>query len=436
MPIRTAARPSQPPSDPQREATARLIVFAALFAVAELILGVTIGGFFAAGRAEALIFHAFRPWLLVLLACALAGRRWPVRAAGYGLVLVLAAIGEMLFLYDLGAEVRLWADAIAGLAAGALAALLFDLLIQLGLRVGARTGVVAGFGAAVALLLIPGGFSFYDRILMGPAPALDEQRPELMLMTALPILWGEGGAFDPAAAPAHSYRALEREFRVRPLDTLSADTLTGRLLLLAQPRLLALEELVALDAWVRGGGRLLILTDPALDWPSALALGDIRRPPPVGLLGPLLGHWGIRLEPRTWSEPAVTDASVPGKRMRLAMTAPGRFEAPDCRRIVPDAFLVECPVGKGRAMLVADADLMRDDLWAPFGPGRHQRTADNALVVAQWLDGLAGLHRARVDGEVEWLSGDIERSPAIAFGLLPAGFALVVAAGLAWRRRR
>ena len=39
-----------------------------------------------------------------------------------------------------------------------------------------------------------------------------------------------------------------------------------------------------------------ILTDPVLVWPSELALSDIRRPPPVGLLGPLLTHWGLRLE--------------------------------------------------------------------------------------------------------------------------------------------
>lgn len=436
MPTRTAARPSTRPGDPTRGRASGLIAAAGLFAVAELGLAVTIGGFFTFGRAEALVFLAFRPWLLLLLACALARRDWRMRTAGYALALCLATAGESVFLHILGAADRLWSDALAGLVAGGLLALLLDLLVQLGRRAGGWLGPAVGFAAGAALLLIPGGLFFYDRILIDRAAPPAEGRPELMLMTALPIIWGEGGAFDPEARPAESYRALRREFRVRPLDTLSPETLTGRLLLLAQPRALAPEELVALDDWVRRGGRALILTDPALDWPSALPLGDIRRPPSIGLLGPLLTHWGILLDPRTWAGPAITHVAVPGRTTRLAMTKPGRFEAPDCRRPLPDPFLIACEVGKGKAMLVADADLLRDDLWAPFGPARHQRIADNPLVVAAWLDGLAGIERPRIDGEVEWLDADAPRGRALALGLAPAGLALLLAAGLGRRRRR
>ena len=246
MPTRTPARPSTRPGDPSRGRASGLIAAAGLFAVAELGLAVTIGGFFAFGRAEALIFLAFRPWLLLLLACALARRDWRMRAAGYALALSFAALGETLFLHILGSADRLWNDALAGLLAGGLLALLLDLLVQLGRRAGGRLGPVVGFAAGAALLLIPGGLFLYDRILLEPAPAPAEDRPELMLMTALPIIWGESGAFDPTSSPAESYHALRREFRVRPLDNLSRETLTGRLLLLAETRALAPEELVAL----------------------------------------------------------------------------------------------------------------------------------------------------------------------------------------------
>ena len=46
---------------------------------------------------------------------------------------------------------------------------------------------------------------------------------------------------------------------------------------LAQPA----EALVDLDRWVRDGGRVLLLADPQLEWPSERPLGDKLRPPPA-----------------------------------------------------------------------------------------------------------------------------------------------------------
>ena len=60
---------------------------------------------------------------------------------------------------------------------------------------------------------------------------------------------------------------------------------------MAQPLAQAPENLVALDDWVRGGGRVLLLADPMLEWPSKRPLGDPLRPPPMfadtGLARPL-----------------------------------------------------------------------------------------------------------------------------------------------------
>jgi hypothetical protein len=244
--------------------------------------------------------------------------------------------------------------------------------------------------------------------------AAEADKPDIMLMTGLPIVWGEAGPFDPGSRPALAYRALQEEFDVALVDTIAADAPAG-ILLLAQPQRLAPEELVALDAWVRGGGRALIFADPVLAWPSGLPLGDIRRPPPAHLLGPLLTHWGLTLE----APAAAKRREETVGPLRLAMEAPGRFAAaPSSCRIRPE-WLARCRIEAGRAILIADADLFRDDLWSPEG----RRTADNPLLIAGWLDELAGVRRERrlapaaAEAPVAWI--------------VAATAALLVAAGIA-----
>jgi ABC-type uncharacterized transport system involved in gliding motility auxiliary subunit len=208
-----------------------------------------------------------------------------------------------------------------------------------------------------------------------------------MMMSGLPIVWGEKGAFDPASRPAEAYRALQREFDVRLVDTLEPETLgSGRLLFLAQPQRLSPSELTAVDAWVRRGGRILLLADPALAWPSQLPLGDIRRPPPVSLLAPLLTHWGLELSE---GEAGPVDASVGGRRLKLY--SPGRLSGGKGCAISPE-WLARCRIGQGVAVVVADADLMRDELWKPAG---EAPVADNPAALADWLDELAGVERPR-----------------------------------------
>ena len=87
-----------------------------------------------------------------------------------------------------------------------------------------------------------------------PAKAPELARPELFLLTPLPILWGESFGIDQPGSPA--LRALEEAYRVTPVD-LPSQVPDGGLLLAAQPRALPAEELVKLDAWVRRGGALL-----------------------------------------------------------------------------------------------------------------------------------------------------------------------------------
>jgi hypothetical protein len=416
------------------DAAGGVLVAAGAFAAAELAAGLLIGQFFALGRAEAVLFLIFRPWLLLAAAMLVARRPWRERLSFYAAALILAAAAETALLLALGAADP-WAEMLRGLAAGLGVAAIADLLVQAGRRRWPPLGLPLA-ALVFGLLFVTLGGRGYEAVVLGetaPRPAAP-QRPPLLLMTGLPLIWGEGGAFDPASRPAAAYRLLEREYDVRPIDAIEPPALAGaRLMLLAQPRLLAPEELVTLDGWVRDGGRILILTDPRLSWPSRFPPGDARRPPEAGLLSPLLTHWGLRLDPPTGAGEEQVVERVGDRRLRLE--SPGLFAAtgPACRVAAP-AALARCRIGSGEAMLVADADLLRDGLWtvesAARGAERHLRTADNPILVADWLDRLAGQPRTRRDPPVSWLDSAKDRGFALFSGAIPIALALLAGLGL------
>ncbi len=138
-------------------------------------------------------------------------------------------------------------------------------------------------------------------------------------------------------------------------------------LLLIQPRALAPRELVQLDSWIRNGGSAVIFADPALDWPSELPLGDARRPLFTSLLTPIFRHWGVELALPVAEEKAVEAAAI--GEYQVAPKSPGIWLQADNPRpsaactIRTDELVALCRVGKGRALLVADADLLHDERW-------------------------------------------------------------------------
>ena len=177
--------------------------------------------------------------------------------------------------------------------------------------------------------------------------------PPLALLTGLPLAFGEGFTLD---APTHPVMArLERQYRVELID---GPEQLGRigLLLAAQPRALTAERLVALDGWVRGGGRLLLLADPQLGWPTDLPLGDPQRPPYQYPDTGLLGHWGLRLDR---PDLPLADGSLALAGRVVASRSPGTLHRTggNCR-IAPDRHVASCGLGKGRAIVVADADFL------------------------------------------------------------------------------
>lgn len=202
-----------------------------------------------------------------------------------------------------------------------------------------------------------------------------EDRPRVGLFTSLPIYWGETAEMADllsAEGEPHWVRSeLEREYQLQPLDILGEgegrNSLDGlSYLLLAQPRALSPVENVALDGWVRKGGRLLLFADPMLTEESHFPLGDRRRPQDVVLVSPILTHWGLRLE-FDENQPAgrrvetlFGDAVPVDQAGRLSLLADGSTDRPRCT-IVGNRLVGECGVGKGQVLIVADAALLDGD---------------------------------------------------------------------------
>jgi len=179
----------------------------------------------------------------------------------------------------------------------------------------------------------------YDRSPL-PQPRPEAERPRLALLTSLPLVFGEHFGLDSGGSPALT--RLEQRYKVVPIGVADAASLKGHsLLLMAHPRAQPAERLADLDSWVRGGGHVLLLADPKLDWPSERPLGDILRPSPMFTDTGLLEHWGLRLSER-------------------GLTSSG-----SCR-VTEQGLIAHCAIERGQATIIADADFL------------HVETADAA----------------------------------------------------------
>lgn len=219
-----------------------------------------------------------------------------------------------------------------------------------------------GSWAVVALVLaLMAGIGWWA----GPRPSRAEE--PIGLFTTLPILWDENAdiaaALNPDAKPHWARGVLARAGAIAPLDLLATPegpaplAAFGRLVM-AQPRVLSPQENVALDDWVRSGGRLLLLADPALTEDSLFPLGDPRRPQAVVMLSPILERWGLELRFDEHQPAEEVEQSVMG--MALPVNLPGHFATQgqaNCR-LWEDGLAVTCAIGKGRVMAVADAAVL------------------------------------------------------------------------------
>lgn len=187
------------------------------------------------------------------------------------------------------------------------------------------------------------------------------ERPVLMLLTGLPLMFGDEFSLDGNGSPALA--ALQKRYRVKPISTGSAAEIKGaQMLLMAQPSAQRAEDLVAIDQWVRSGGRALVLADPALNWPSERQLGDPLRPPPMFADTGLLAHWGLRLDAPDVDGPQQLRLG----RGEILTGSPGTLiaTAPACE-VEPSGLVARCRIGRGRATIIADADFL--DIGRPEG---------------------------------------------------------------------
>ncbi len=205
------------------------------------------------------------------------------------------------------------------------------------------------------------------------------------LFTTLPILWAEspdiGTALNPDAEQHWARAILTSAGPVEPLDVLSDQSLGKvRQLVIAQPRVLSPAENLALDNWVRGGGRLLLLADPALTEESAYPISDPRRPQAVVLLSPILGRWGLGL--RIADGQALGEARREVMGVEVPVNLPGHFvtEGQGNCRLWSDGLAVTCAIGKGRVVALADAAVLE-----PEDPGGARAKALTWLLDAAFV---------------------------------------------------
>jgi len=209
------------------------------------------------------------------------------------------------------------------------------------------------------------------------------------ISTSLPIVWPEAAEISDLLnddlQPHWALAALQERGEVMPLDSLvgeegaaGAGTLPlppDALLVLAQPYPFSAQEHVALDDWVKAGGRVLLFADPMLTADSGYALGDRRRPQDIIKLAPIFGRWGLVLLFDDNQEAGVRQVSLPGTD--IPVNLPGQFSVTgdevDCS-FQADGLLARCVIGKGRLLALADAALLES------GDVENQELHRNALL--------------------------------------------------------
>ncbi|MBB6425557.1 GldG family protein [Sphingopyxis sp. JAI128] len=351
-------------------------------AIAILIVGAgwSLGGQALLGRIDPALSLPLLAMPMLALAFWQRHESAPIRWQTALLSLTCMAAAQALLAYFLAGSPG-WPQLALMVGASALAAFAADRLVQwrpafrLLPWLAAPLLVAGWFGVGHGLL------AFLYRPAVAPAGS-----PAVTILTGLPLRWSGGS--DMAAMIADGTQddpALARIEAAGPVSLV--DSLVehvpppGGALLVAHPRALAPRELIAIDTFVRGGGRAVILADALSAWPARHPLGDPRNPPVTSLLTPLLDHWDVVLGAASADEIAPQAADIGESRLRLFSA--GRFVrlSQQCRAYAQHSIL-QCRVGTGEAWLVGDADLLFAPLWQPIIPGAgHLRQADTM----EWL---------------------------------------------------
>jgi hypothetical protein len=333
------------------------------------------------GFGTLLLYHSTAPfrWWLALVIVVLAAVVSVAVAGALPVFQLVVVAGVAALLQAIFAAVQCWSQRSSGYQQG---------------------GMPIIVDAAVILLAL--GWYFAALMVLDPRyrPTALDPPLQVTTMTSLPLFWGGGGMSDVLAGrvrPAAIIAAVAPALMLRAADSLDPATLrTTDILLLAHPPALAPATLVTIDEWVRGGGRAIVLADPLSTWPPSHPLGDPRNPPITSLLTPLLTHWGLELELDRLNSRCETSITDAGWRLNLCGT--GVFSAANAAcSIRAQGRIADCRIGRGRVLLLADADLLMSTKWRGIDR-RFQRESHWRGDTPQWLaDRAQTLVRRRGD---------------------------------------
>ena len=235
-----------------------------------------------------------------------------------------------------------------------------------------------------------------------PSAAESPAKPRVLLLTGVPL-----AVAPDASAPLAGFEdgpllaEARRSFDIAEVDTLpppagsSAPTWW-----IAHPRALPPEGLVAIDEHVRSGGTAIIFADGLYSGELAHPIGDPRNPPVTSLLTPLLTRWGLGLDaPEALS---ARELQVTAEGQAVTVRSPGRLtiERPhepsavaSCR-LSYGGLVARCNVGRGHAVVVADADMLVEPLIDGVA-------ANRTWIIRQLGDLTSHQRRTKRDGNGE-----------------------------------
>lgn len=229
-----------------------------------------------------------------------------------------------------------------------------------------RTALALAAASLAAMACVPASSEQPDG-RTDPSPIIPSlPRQKMALMSSLPLVYGAGidmaGVVAGKADPHPLYKALAASHDLVLPDALDAAALEGvTIAILVQPRAFRPAELVVLDKYVRSGGRLLLFVDPQLDWPGGMGLADPQGPLRSTLISPLLTHWGLELQNPEIESLRLGQPGVLLVHPGYFAVLQGKFGDALCSVDSPLA-IARCRVGKGRAVLIADADLLNPEI--------------------------------------------------------------------------
>lgn len=254
-----------------------------------------------------------------------------------------------------------------------------------------RRWYVALGGVLVALAVQHGSWRILPSLY---APPMTAHRVSLDVLSGIPLTGDHtqfGASLRGGVSREPVLDRLEQVARVALIDSVPETPVQGRVLLLIHPKALEPQQLVAIDSYVRRGGRAMILADALSNWPQPHPAGDPRNPVMTSLLTPLLTHWGLELDAPPGLQTHLVTMHDAGERLHFF--SPGRFRViqPPCT-VIGTGIIARCRLGQGQAVLVSDADWLAAPYWrGPTGDGPARAAAGNMAWLAAEVQALAGI---------------------------------------------